>query len=193
MSMVEGVVALIVDESKWLTASLGTALVAVAVLMARHRRGTVPTSRVTVAAMSLFFALTIGTMAFGHLLAVTVKLAIGTLEGSTLVYYLIGVALAIPSWALVAHVPRVLWSDPPPRTVTLTLNAWVAVTLLAMGLHNLPLAAPGVINALYLLQSRRAVGWTLVGAFVVVNLGLFAGSIVFLASGQSFEQFRNIE
>jgi hypothetical protein len=28
---------------------------------------------------------------------------------------------------------------------------------------------------------------------VVVNVGLFIGSLMFLASGQSFEQFRGIE
>ncbi len=37
------------------------------------------------------------------------------------------------------------------------------------------------------------VGWALVGLSVVVNLGLLAGSLVFLASGQSFEQFRGIQ
>jgi hypothetical protein len=36
------------------------------------------------------------------------------------------------------------------------------------------------------------VGWTIVGLAVLVNLGLFVGSVVFLASGQSFEQFRGI-
>ena len=191
--MIDDLLALIVDESKWLTASLSLALVAVVVLLARYRHGGVAPPRVAVAAMSLCFALTIGTMAAGHLLAVTVKLALGTLEGSILVYYLIGVALAIPSWALVAHVPRVLASDPLQRTTTFALNLWVAGTLLVMGLHNLPLAAPGLVNALYLLQSRRVVGWTLVATFVAINLGLLVGSLVFLASGQSFEQFRNIE
>ena len=95
--MIDDLLALIVDESKWLTASLSLALVAVVVLLARYRHGGVAPPRVAVAAMSLCFALTIGTMAAGHLLAVTVKLALGTLEGSILVYYLIGVALAIPS------------------------------------------------------------------------------------------------
>jgi len=32
-----------------------------------------------------------------------------------------------------------------------------------------------------------------VGMVVVVNAGLFIGSLVFLATGQSFEQFRGIE
>jgi len=45
----------------------------------------------------------------------------------------------------------------------------------------------------YHLHSRRVVGWAIVSMAVVVNLGLFIGSLIFLASGQSFEQFRGIE
>jgi hypothetical protein len=186
------VVALIVDESKWLTASLGVALLVVGVIIARHR-STAPTRLVALSAMSLFFGLTVGTMAFGHLLAVTVKLVVGTLEGSVATFYVIGVALAAPSWWLVARSIRPLTEPVSTETATVRLNAWVAVTLLVMGLHNLPLAAPGLITVGYALQSRRAVGWLLVSAFVAVNLLLFVGSIVFLASGQSFEQFRGLE
>lgn len=79
-----------------------------------------------------------------------------------------------------------------PRSSTVRLNAWLAVTLAALGVHNLPLAAPGVLAVGYHFHRRRAVGWTIVGLAVLVNLGLFVGSVVFLASGQSFEQFRGI-
>ena len=191
--MVEGLVALIVDESKWLTASLVVALVAVTSMMIWNRRSALPARQRALAAMSLFFALTIGTMAFGHLLAVSVKLALGTLEGSIGVFYLIGIALAVPSWWLAAQTPRLLTAAAPRRTATLGLNAWVVATLLAMGLHNLPLAAPGLITIAYLLRARRVGGWLLVGLFVAINMALLIGSLVFLASGQSFEQFSGIE
>jgi hypothetical protein len=98
--MLDRVVAFIVDESKWLTASLGSALLAVAVLLDRHRHADLPGRCRVLAAMNLFFGVTIGAMAFGHLLAV--------------------------------------------------------------------IAA-------------------------VVNVGLFIGSLIFLASGQSFEQFRGLQ
>ena len=190
--MVNGMVALIVDESKWLTASFGVALLVVALMTIRNRSVVAGRHR-AMAAMSLFFALTVGTMAFGHLLAVSVKLALGTLEGSTAKFYLIGVALAVPSWWLVAHAACLFRASAPHQPATLRLNAWVVGTLLLMGLHNLPLAAPGLINIAYLVPSRRAVAWVLVGLFVAINLALFAGSLVFLASGQTFEQFRGIE
>ena len=190
--MVNSLLALIVDESKWLTASLAVALLAV-VLMTIRRRPDVSGRQQALAAMSLFFALTVGMMAFGHLLAVSVKLALGTLEGSIAPFYAIGVALAVPSWWLVAHTPQVLTADVSPPTTTITLNAWVVATLLVMGLHNLPLAVPGLLTIAYASQSRRAVGWVLVGLFVAITLSLFVGSLVFLASGQSFEQFRGIE
>ena len=49
--MVNGLAALIVDESKWLTASLSVALVAVA-LMTTRNRSAVPGRQLVLAAMS---------------------------------------------------------------------------------------------------------------------------------------------
>jgi hypothetical protein len=190
--MIDGVLALTLDESNWLAVSLGVGLLAVAFVTIRNRSA--PSRRhQTLAAMSLFFALTVGTMAFGHLLAVSVKLALGTLEGSTAKFYAIGIALAVPSWWLVAHAARLPGGNARDQHRTIGLNTWVVATLLAMGLHNLPLAAPGLVNIAYLVPSRRTGGWVLVGLFVAINLALFVGSLVFLASGQTFEQFRGIE
>ena len=87
--MINQLVAFIVDEGKWLTASMSLALLAVAILLYRRRHADFPTRRRVLAAMNLFFGVTIGTMAFGHLLAVTTKLAWGTLEGSIPVLYVI--------------------------------------------------------------------------------------------------------
>jgi hypothetical protein len=78
------------------------------------------------------------------------------------------------------------------KRATLLLNGWLALTLLVLGPHNLPLAAPAFFNVGYQLHSRRAVGWAIVGAAIAVNVGLFIGSLIFLASGQSFEQFRGM-
>jgi hypothetical protein len=36
-------------------------------------------------------------------------------------------------------------------------------------------------------------GWAIVGTAVIVNVGLFIGSLIFLASDQSFEQFGGID
>lgn len=191
--MIDQLTALIIDESKWLTVSLGLALLAVTILLHRHRRAELPVRCRILAAMNLFFAVTIGTMAFGHLLAVTVKLALGTLEGSLLKFYAIGFALAAPSWWLILHTRRILASDAGHGRRTLLLNAWLVATLLALGLPNLPLAVPAFFNIGYHLHSRPLVGWTIVSVAVVVNAGLFIGSLIFLASGQSFEQFRGME
>jgi hypothetical protein len=191
--MLDQLVALILAESKWLTASLGSALLAVAVLLYRHRHSGLLGRRRVLAAMNLFFGVTIGAMAFGHLLAVTTKLALGTLDGSLPVFYLIGIALAVPSWWLIFHARRLLKVDDGLERATLGLNAWLAITLLGLGIHNLPLAAPGFLNIWYQLHSGRVVGWAIVAMAVVVNMGLFIGSLIFMASGQSFEQFRGIQ
>jgi hypothetical protein len=170
--MINQLIGLIVDESKWLTASMGFAMLAVAILLYWHRHSGLPTRRTVLAAMNLFFGITIGTMAFGHLLAVTTKLALGTLEGSVPVFYVIGIALAAPSWWLIHHTRKVLASDDHGRA-TMVFNAWLAITLLVMGIHNLPLAAPAFLNIGYHLHSHRVVGWAIVGTAVVVNVGLF--------------------
>lgn len=191
--MINHLIAFILAESKWLTLSLGLALVAVAILLYRNRHSTFPARRLILTAMTLFFGVTIGTMAFGHLVAVTVKLALGSLEDSVMAFYAIGIALAVPSWWLIYHTYDILATDTKHGKRTLILNAWLAITLLALGVHNLPLAAPAFLNIWYHLHSSRAVGWAIVSLAVVVNVGLFIGSLIFLVSGQSFEQFRGME
>jgi hypothetical protein len=58
-----------------------------------------------------------------------------------------------------------------------------------LGIHNLPLAVPGLLNIAHHLHARGALGWAIVAAAVFVNAGLFVGALVFMAGGQSFEQF----
>jgi hypothetical protein len=108
-------------------------------------------------------------------------------------FYLIGLVLAIPAWWLIYHTRRQLSDDGEHGRATVVLNAWLAITLLALGIHNLPLAAPAFLNIGYHLHARRFVGWAIVSLAVVINVGLFVGSVIFLASGQSFEQFSGIE
>jgi hypothetical protein len=88
---------------------------------------------------------------------------------------------------------KMLTSPEYSERATPAINVWLAFTLLALGPHNFPLAAPAVLNIGYHMHSRQAVGWAIVSAAVVVNAGLFIGSLIFLASGQSFEQFRGME
>ncbi len=97
--MIDPVVAFIVDESKWLTMSMGLAFLAVAFQLHRHRRSDFSPRHRVLAAMNLFFGVTIGTMALGHLLAVTTKLAMGTLEGSLPIFYGIGIVWPRPPGA----------------------------------------------------------------------------------------------
>ncbi len=130
-------------------------------------------------------------MSFGHLLAVTVKLVQGTLTGPTLLFYVIGIAMIVPaSWLVVFALRAVVATNSFPSTVS--LNSWLVLTLLVIGPHNLPLAAPGLLNIAYRLHSGRALGWVLVTLALLINGGLFIGSLIFFASGQSFEQFRGI-
>ena len=183
---------LVLNEGKWLPASMGLAVACAAILLYRHRHEEVPARRRILAAMNLMFAVTIGSMAFGHLLAVTTKLAIGTLEGSRLAFYAIGIALAVPSSWLALHARALLARDADERK-TIALNVWLAITLLVLGVPNLPLAAPALFNIGYQLHSRRIVGWAIVAVLLALQLGLFAASLVFSASGRTFEEYSGIE
>jgi hypothetical protein len=190
--MIDRIAAIIVDESKWLPISMTLAFLSLAILLYRRRKSDLPARRKIVAGMNLFFAVTIGTMALGHFLAVSTKLALGSLENSPLRLYLIGIAFAFPSWWLIIHAASLFHSDQPPRR-TIMLNAWLAVTLLALGITNLPLAAPAFFNIAYLLHTRRVTGLAILSFAVVFNVALFLGALLFLASGQSFEQFTGME
>lgn len=182
------IVEFIIDESKWLTVSMGLALIAAGGLL-YSTRASVPSRRRVLGAMNLFFGVMIGTMALGHLLAVTTKLVLGTLEGSLPLFYAIGIALAVPSWWLIHHARGIATPAESDERRTLVLNVWLAATLLALGFQNIPLAAPAIFNVGYQMSPRRRLGWAIVGAAVLVNVGLFVGSLVFFASGQSFEEF----
>lgn len=190
--MPEALVTAIVNEGGWFVTSLGVALVAVMVLLVRLRGSTLAGHAVVLAALNLSAGTTVGCMAFGHLLAVTTKLALGTLAGSVPTFYAIGVALAAPSWSVMAHTARLARGDDAGRR-TVRLQAWLVATLVLLGPSNVPLAVPSMLTVAYAAIPSRIARWAIVGVAVVVNVGLFVGSWIFLASGQTFEQFSGID
>lgn len=185
-------VALVLDESKWLPTAMLLALIAVAVLAVRQRRQGLASRFKIVMAMNLFFGAMIGIMSAGHILAVTVKAFLGTLAGSILILYALGFALAIPAWWLVFNAVRIAGPEEQWQRKLMALNVWLGLTLLVLGFHNFPLAAPAALNIAYLFHTKRIVGWTIVSVAALAMLALFVASLVFLASGQSFEQFRGL-
>lgn len=159
------------------------------VLFIRHRQSQIAVKRLLLAVMNLFVGVSLFTMSFGHILAVTTKLTIGSLHGSPLKFYAIGIALIVPSLLVVLHTRRILTPHVDHGFRTIVLNGWLAATLLVLGIHNLPLAAGAIINIGYHLHSRRVVGWALLSVAALLNVGLFIGALIFLMSGQSFEEF----
>jgi hypothetical protein len=183
----------IVHEGNWLPFSMTVALLSIAFAFYRYRHAERSTRNRITFAMNLFFGATIAVMAFGHLLAVSVKFASGTLRGSVLVLYLFGIMLSVPAWSLMIHARRFLSTVSPSARNTVLLNSWMAITLLVLGIHNLPIAAPAIFNIGYALHSHRAVGWAILSVAVVLHLGLFIGALMFLLSGQTFEEFSGIQ
>lgn len=189
----ERIAGLILDESKWLALAMVVALGVVALRFGSKRRQELPRRAFVLWAMTLFYGCMIGIMASGHLLAVTVKVLQGTLEGSPLYLYPLGFVLAVPSWWLAFGAGGFVRDVERNRRTLLTLNVWLGLSLLGLGLHNWPLAAPAALNSAYQLHARRAVGWTIVAVALAGNLLLFLGALVFLVSGQSFEQFKGMD
>jgi hypothetical protein len=190
---VDQLIRLIIDESKWFPLSMALAFVAAGVLFLRHRKSQIGAQRLVLALMNVFVGITLLTMSFGHLLAVTTKLILGSLQGSTLKFYVIGFVLLVPSLAVVLHTRRILAPQVDHGSRTLMLNGWLAATLVLLGLHNLPLAAGAIINIMYQLNSRPSLAWVIASIAVVINVGLFIGAMIFLLSGGSFEEFSGIE
>lgn len=191
--MIERLVLLVLDESKWLSTAMLLSAIAVLVLVSRQRRQGLSQRLKILEALNLFYGCVIGIMSFGHLLAVTVKTSKATLEGSLWILYPIGLALAIPAWWLAFRVGHFVTNEERWKPRMVALNAWLGIYLLVLGFHNWPLAGPAALNIAYQLHSRRMVGWAIVTVAIVANLALFIGSLLFFTSGQSFEQFKGME
>ncbi len=191
--MIERILELVLNESKWPTTAMLLSFIAVLILLIRQRGQSVPYRLKILAALNLFYGGMIGNMSFGHLLAVTIKVAQGSLAGSLWILYPLGLALAIPAWWLVLRVGQFVKEEEREKKGIVALNAWLGISLLAFGFHNWPLAAPAAWNIAYQFHSRRVVGWAIVSVAIIATLVLFTGSLVFFISGQSFEQFKGLE
>lgn len=177
--------AFITGEGNWLPIAMGAGFLAAGLLFSRTHTLT-PRTRV-LAAMNLFTGVMLLIMGGGHLLAVTVKLLQGTLRGSALFFYAIGIAIVVPAWFLLRHTQSILAGGGARQTAR--LNAWMAVTLVVLGIVNLPLAIPAICNIGYSLHGRRWVGLACAGVFLAATAFLLIGGLIFMASGQTFEEF----
>jgi hypothetical protein len=184
--MIDRLAAFIVGEGNWLPMAMGAGFLAAGLLFARTPAVTARTR--ILAAMNLFTGVMLGIMGFGHLLAVTTKLLMGTLAGSVPLFYVIGLLVIVPAWFLLRHTRAILQSD-ATRPLTVRLNAVMAVSLLVLGIVNIPLAVPALCTIGYSVHRRRWVGLAYAGVFLAATAFLFVGGLIFMASGRTFEEF----
>jgi hypothetical protein len=182
--MIDRLAAFIVGEGNWLPMAMGAGFLAAGLLFARTPAVTARTR--ILAAMNLFTGVMLGIMGFGHLLAVTTKLLMGTLAGSVPRFFVIGLLVIVPAWFLIRHTRAILQSD---ATLTVRLNAVMAVSLLVLGIVNIPLAVPALCTIGYSVHRRRWVGLAYAGVFLAATAFLFVGGLIFMASGRTFEEF----
>jgi hypothetical protein len=168
--MIDAAARWIVGEGNWLPAAMGIAAIAAGAAL-RHGR---------LMAMHVFTGVTLVVMGLGHVLAVTTKLWQGTLTGSPALLYAIGAAILAPSVLLVRHA----------RGSRAASQPFQAAALIALGLVNIPLAIPALLNIAYSRHRRPLAGRVIIGAWLLVNLTLFAGGMAFMLSGaRTFEEF----
>src|SRR5512145_3192562 len=110
--MPERLLEILLDESKWLTASMLSALLASLAWLRRCSRAGPLDRAAARGAMNRFYGCMIGVMASGHLLAVTLAGVRGTLRGSPWLLVPLGLVLAVPAWLLFRSASGSA-SDPP--------------------------------------------------------------------------------
>lgn len=148
----------LLNPSGWFPAAMTAATAAVVV--SRQRLD-------AAAMMNRFYGCVVGVMAFGHLQAIVLKLALGTLSPTTSGFAIpLGFVLAVPAWWLAAR--------PGNDRMTLVLNGWLAGALVALG-TSAPLAVPAALNLGYGFHRARAV----VVTAVVVYAAMFIASFFF--------------
>lgn len=182
---------LILTEQYWMPAAMAVAFIAVAARL-RADRHTASTRLRSFRALTLFYGVMIGIMGSGHLIAVSLKAAQGTLQGSPVFLYSLGLSLAVPAWVLASMALRAGLEDPRGLRRTVGINTWLGLALMVFGPHNWPIAAPAALNIAYRFQSHRAVGIAIVIVAGVGYAALFAGALMFMASGQTFEELQDI-
>jgi putative flippase GtrA len=176
--MPERIAAFIIGEGNWLPMAMAIAVAAAAAVWRRH--DTLAARRRVMEAMNLFVGVTLLVMGIGHLLAVTTKLMQGTLHGSPALLYLIGVAIVVPASFILRRADSGAAAS----------NGWMAAILVLLGLINIPLAIPALLNIAYARHSRPRTGQLIAGAWVLINLALFSGGMLFMLSGaRTFEEF----
>lgn len=182
---------LILTEQYWMPVAMVIAFIAVGTRL-RTDWSAASTRLRSLRALTLFYGVMIGIMASGHLIAVSIKAAQGTLQGSPWFLYTLGFSLAVPAWWLAAEALRAGLEDPLGLRRTVGLNGWLGLALMVIGPHNWPIAAPAVLNIAYRFQTQRAVGMAIVIVAGVGYAALFAGALMFMASGQTFEELQDI-
>lgn len=180
----------LVTESRWIAPCIGlAAILAVRSFRRAGRAGGEGGS----AALSVFAGTLIGLLAAGHLFAVLLKLAVGDLGGSLPVLLTIGIVLALPSWAVARHGWELARGDRDVGRQAVILNLLLIGCLLVTGPLNAPLAIPAGLAALYAWTPRERIRRVIMVATVLFVTLLFAGSVRFFMSGQSFEDFSRVE
>lgn len=190
--MIDSIIDAALNEANWMPVAMVIAAVSAGVLWRGSARQAVSPPLCTLGTLSLFYGVMLGMMTSGHLLAVTLTAARGALEGSPWFLYTLGLALTVPAWWLAATAARLGRESVPSLNRVVGLNSWLGIGLLALGAHNVPIAVPSALNIAYRYHTKRAVGTAILGALALTYLALFVGAVMFMASGQTFEEFQGI-
>lgn len=147
---------LLLSPSLWFPAAIASG--ATTVFVSRSRLD-------AAGAMNRFYGVVVGVMAFGHVQAIVLKLAMGTLSPTTSWFAIpLGFVLGVPAWWLAVR--------PASERMTLVLNSWLAGALVALG-TSAALAVPAALNLGYGFHRTRAFVVTTIVVYVVMLTASF--------------------
>jgi hypothetical protein len=168
---------LLLDGVVWFRAAIVIAVAAVIALAVAWSRRGAPRRLVIAASLHLSHACLFGLMGLGHLVAVSIEMARGTLEGSPWLLYPLGLALFVPAALIAATAPRLRTAGPSARRRLAVLDASILLFLTALG-PSAVLGIPAALNLLHLASARRAVERAVLVLSGLFYLAIFAASLV---------------
>jgi hypothetical protein len=149
---------LLLDTMVWFQASLLLGGVAVAACWLLARGHQVTPELATPSLLHVFYGSVIGMMGTGHLVAVTIKAAHGSLspDVSPWFVYPLGAAIAVPGWLLVLGGAMLPSARAWPRRLLVILDSWLVSLFVPLG-PSAVLAVPAVLSLVWMFSRRESI------------------------------------
>lgn len=168
---------LLLDTMMWFRASLllgGFAIAACWWVAWTHQ---VPPALTTPSLLHVFYGCVIGMMGTGHIVAVTIKAAAGTLspDVSPWFVYPLGAAVAVPGWLLVLSGTMLPSARVWPRRLLVIIDVWLVLLFVPLG-PSAALAVPAALSLVWWFSRKEGIRRAAVVSSVLVYAAMLVAS-----------------